>query len=106
MSIVGKLVGAVLGLVVFHNPFGLLIGLVLGHFYDSMAATPPGRPSLGRGFVEPLFAFAGALAKSDGRVSQPEIDAAEALMARLNLDANQRRAAIAIRTFTPQSFWR
>ena len=94
MSIVGKIVGAALGLIVLHNPFGLLIGLVLGHFYDSMAAARPGRPSLGSGFIEPLFAFAGALAKSDGRVSQPEIDAAEALMARLNLDAGQRRAAI------------
>ena len=94
MNIVGKLVGAILGLVVFHNPFGLLIGLVLGHFYDSMAAPRPGRPSLGSGFIEPLFAFAGALAKSDGRVSQPEIDATEALMVRLNLDAGQRRAAI------------
>lgn len=94
MSIVGKLVGAILGLVVFRSPFGLLIGLMLGHFYDSMTVVRPGRPSLGRGFVEPLFAFAGALAKSDGRVSQPEIDAAEALMTRLNLDADQRRAAI------------
>ena len=94
MSIIGKFVGAVIGLIVFHNPFGLLIGLVLGHFYDSMAAPRPGRPSLGSGFIEPLFAFAGALAKADGRVSQPEIDAAEALIARLNLDAGQRRAAI------------
>jgi DnaJ like chaperone protein len=89
----GKLVGAILGWIIFHNPFGVLVGAFLGHFYDSVAARPRRAP-LGSGFIEPLFAFAGALAKSDGRVSQQEIDAAEALMARLNLDAGQRRAAI------------
>ncbi|HEY0181119.1 MAG TPA: co-chaperone DjlA [Dokdonella sp.] len=94
MSIVGKLVGAIVGLVVFHNPIGLLIGAMLGHFYDA-AVTRLRPPSMGRGFVEPLFAFAGALSKSDGRVSEPEIAAAEALMARLRLDTEQRRAAIA-----------
>jgi len=89
----GKLVGAILGWILFHNPFGALIGAFLGHFYDSVAARPRQTP-LGSGFIEPLFAFAGALAKSDGRISQQEIDAAEALIARLNLDAEQRRAAI------------
>jgi DnaJ like chaperone protein len=49
---------------------------------------------MGSGFIEPLFAFAGALAKSDGRVSEVEIAAAESLMARLRLDTAQRRAAI------------
>jgi DnaJ like chaperone protein len=93
MSIIGKVVGAFLGWIVFHNPFGALIGAMLGHFYDSVAARPQRAP-LGSGFIEPLFAFAGALAKSDGRVSQQEIDAAEALIARLNLDAAQRRSAI------------
>ena len=51
-------------------------------------------PSMGSGFIEPLFAFAGALSKSDGRVSEVEIAAAESLMARLRLDGAQRRAAI------------
>ena len=93
MSIVGKLIGAIVGLVIFHNPFGLLLGAVLGHFYDS-AATRLKPPSMGQGFIEPLFAFAGALSKSDGRVSEPEIAATEALMVRLRLDTSQRRSAI------------
>ncbi|MGA9421067.1 MAG: co-chaperone DjlA [Rhodanobacteraceae bacterium] len=93
MSITGKLVGAVLGLLLLHNPIGLLIGAVLGHFYD-VAASHMHPARLGRGFIEPLFAFAGALAKSDGRVSEHEIAAAEALMSRLRLDNLQRRAAI------------
>jgi len=93
MRIIGKLVGAVIGLIVFHNPFGLLIGAIIGHFYD-VALTQLRPPSMGSGFIEPLFAFAGALAKSDGRVSEPEIAAAESLMARLRLDTAKRRAAI------------
>ena len=66
---------------------------MLGHFYD-VAITQLRPPSLGRGFIEPLFGFAGALSKSDGRVSEVEIAAAESLMARLRLDNGQRRAAI------------
>ncbi|HEU4662482.1 MAG TPA: co-chaperone DjlA [Dokdonella sp.] len=93
MSFVGKLLGALIGWGLFHNPLGILVGLLLGHFYDSaVARARPG--TIGSGFVEPLFAFAGALAKSDGRVSQAEIDAAEALITRLGLDGAQRRAAI------------
>jgi len=76
MRYLGKLIGAVAGLVLFHSPIGLLIGVLLGHFYDiAVAQLRP--PSLGSGFIEPLFAFAGALAKSDGRVSEVEIAAAE-----------------------------
>ncbi len=93
MSIVGKVVGGIAGLLLFHNPLGMLLGIVLGHWYDGMAERR--RPALGSGFIEPLFAYAGALAKSDGRVSESEISAAEALMARLNLDATQRSAAMA-----------
>ena len=93
MSVMGKVVGAIIGLIIFHNPVGLLIGALLGHFYDtSVVRLKP--PSMGSGFIEPLFAFAGALSKSDGRVSATEIAAAEALMGRLRLDTVQRRAAI------------
>ncbi len=93
MRIGGKLIGALVGLVLFHSPLGLLIGVLVGHFFD-IAMTQLRPPSMGSGFIEPLFAFAGALSKSDGRVSEVEIAAAESLMARLRLDAAQRRAAI------------
>lgn len=93
MNIAGKVVGAILGLLLFRNWIGVLLGVTLGHFYDNaVARLRP--PSMGRGFLEPLFAFAGALSKSDGRVSESEIAAAEALIARLRLDADQRRSAI------------
>lgn len=93
MRIVGKLIGALVGLFLFRNPFGLVIGAMVGHFYD-VAAAQLRPPSMGRGFIEPLFAIAGALSKSDGRVSEVEIAAAESLMGRLRLDGEQRRAAI------------
>ena len=93
MNIIGKLVGALLGGLLLHSPFGALIGAILGHVYDSVM-TRSRAPSMGHGFIEPLFAFAGALSKSDGRVSEPEIAATEALMTRLRLDNAQRRAAI------------
>lgn len=102
MSIIGKVVGAILGLILFHSPVGLLIGALLGHFYDNAAARLR-PPSMGQGFIEPLFAFAGALSKSDGRVSEPEIAATEALMARLRLDGVQRRTAIERFTFGKQT---
>jgi DnaJ like chaperone protein len=93
MRMAGKIIGAIVGLILFHNPFGLLIGAVIGHFYD-VAIDQLRPPSLGSGFIEPLFAFAGALSKSDGRVSEGEIAAAESLMRRLRLDGTRRRIAI------------
>jgi len=92
MRFYGKLIGAVIGLIVFRNPFGLLFGAFIGHIVDMGLAGA--KPQIRGSFIEPLFAFAGALAKSDGRVSEQEIRAAEALMSRLQLDGEQRRVAI------------
>ena len=38
MSWTGKLVGALLGLILTRRPMGVLIGLVLGHLYDQWVA--------------------------------------------------------------------
>ncbi len=46
------------------------------------------------GYIAPLFALIGAVAKADGRVSEQEIAIAERLMARMGLDQNDRRIAI------------
>ncbi|HOX70693.1 MAG: co-chaperone DjlA [Dokdonella sp.] len=93
MSIIGKVVGAILGLIVFRNFFGMLIGAFAGHMFD-LSVVQSRRQGGGSSFIEPLFAFAGALAKSDGRVSEQEIRACERLMDRLRLDADLRRVAI------------
>jgi DnaJ like chaperone protein len=93
MSIIGKLVGALLGLLVFRNFVGVMIGAFAGHMFD-LSVSQARSNARASSFVEPLFAFAGALAKSDGRVSELEIRAAEALMNRLRLDPDMRRMAI------------
>ena len=93
MSYIGKIVGAILGLMVFRNFFGMLIGTFVGHMFD-LSTAQSRRPAHATSFIGPLFAFAGALAKSDGRVSEVEIRAAEALMNRLRLDPDLRRVAI------------
>ena len=93
MKILGKIVGAVVGLMITRNSWGLLAGLFLGHLWD-LGVLRPRPPVRSASFLNPLFAFAGAVSKSDGRVSEAEIQAAEALMTRMQLDGEQRRAAI------------
>ena len=96
MSFVGKLAGAILGLWLFRHPLGVVVGIILGHLWDvsaeRMQQSMRGPP---RAFIAPLFGLAGAIAKSDGRVSEQEIAAAENLMARMQLDPAQRAEAIA-----------
>jgi DnaJ like chaperone protein len=94
MNIAGKLVGALLGWVLLRNPVGLLIGFVLGHLWDQ-GTTRRAQSSPPDAFIGPLFGLAGAIAKSDGRVSEPEIAATEKLIARLQLSPTQRGEAIA-----------
>lgn len=96
----GKLIGAILGLLLMRNPWGLLIGLVIGHFYDQAVAAR-GRPrgssplEIGQKFFAATFEVMGHVAKSDGRVSEAEIAAARKVMADFRLDGAQIHAAIA-----------
>ncbi|HET9484503.1 MAG TPA: co-chaperone DjlA [Xanthomonadales bacterium] len=96
MKIWGKLVGAVLGWVLFRHPIGAALGFALGHAWDEGWLRPTLAPPVAAGdFVEPLFALAGAIAKANGRVSEAEIGATERLMQRMGLDPAQRSVAIA-----------
>jgi len=103
MSITGKVIGAILGLLLFRNPWGALIGAILGHFYDQ-SVSPPRRARAGAGasplevgerFFTATFEVMGHVAKADGRVSETEIAAARKVMAELRLDGMQIQAAIA-----------
>jgi DnaJ like chaperone protein len=101
MSITGKLVGAIIGLMLFRNPWGAIIGLILGHFYDQSVVTVrrtgggPGVLEIGERFFTATFEVMGHVAKADGRVSEAEIAAARKVMAELRLDGAQIHAAIA-----------
>jgi len=101
MSITGKLVGAVIGLLLFRSPWGAIIGLILGHFYDQSVVTArrtgggPGVLEIGERFFTATFEVMGHVAKADGRVSEAEIAAARKVMAELRLDGAQIHAAIA-----------
>src|SRR5687767_11093317 len=96
MKIWGKLVGALLGWVLFRHPIGAALGFALGHAWDEGWLMPQLEPPVAAGeFVGPLFALAGAVAKANGRVSEAEIGATERLMRRMALDEQQRRVAIA-----------
>ena len=97
----GKLVAGLLGLLT-AGPLGLLLGLLLGHWFDRGLA---GQFALGgrervaqvqRSFFETCFLLLGRIARADGRISQAEVDHTEALIRQLRLDAAQRREAIAL----------
>lgn len=97
----GKLIGGLIGLFVFHI-FGAFIGVWLGHMYDmsknqSSFGNPFGgqpHPDTQKLFFECLFRLLGHLAKADGRVSEAEIKQAEALMQQSGLTADYKQQAI------------
>jgi DnaJ like chaperone protein len=94
MNITGKLIGALVGWVLLRHPVGIVLGVLFGHLWDIGVIGSRAAP-VARDFIAPLFGLAGAIAKSDGRVSEPEIAATENLMARMQLSPAQRDAAIA-----------
>jgi DnaJ like chaperone protein len=97
----GTLLGGTLGYM-FGGPLGALLGAILGRNFDRGLGSAD-RPSVfdhGRqervqaAFFTATFSVMGHIAKVDGRVTPAEISAAEAIMARMQLDPGQRRAAI------------
>ena len=101
MSITGKVIGALIGLLLFRSAWGAIIGIVLGHFYDQSvaarrrpAASASGMVEVGQRFFTATFEVMGHVAKADGRVSEAEIAAARKVMSELRLDGAQIHAAI------------
>jgi DnaJ like chaperone protein len=100
MKWIGKLTGGLLGAVVL-GPIGAALGVLLGHQFDEHAeeltarwSGPADSAAIGERFFRATFRVMGYLAKSDGRVSEKEIDAARAVMEELRLDGAQVREAI------------
>jgi DnaJ like chaperone protein len=95
MRIWGKLIGFLVGFFAFHSFGAGLLGALVGHLLIDSGWLFGLAHSGGKdAYVEPLFALMGALAKSDGRVTEAEIGIAEKLMTRLELEPLWRRRAI------------
>ncbi len=102
---VTTILGTLIGLV-FGGPFGALFGGLIGYWLDSQqrrqlmrsaqARTRQGRAQAQSAFFRATFMVMGRVAKSDGLVSQSEIDVATALMSRMGLTQEQRREAIGL----------
>lgn len=96
---VGKIIGALIGYFSFQWP-GLIVGLLVGHFFDKGRATLEGRfdPEQRRkneeAFFKAVFPVLGCIAKADGQVTDEEINGTEELMKRMQLSASDRQEGI------------
>lgn len=101
----GKVFGGVVGLLTGGFP-GAAIGALLGHLFDHAAEEPGEDDTRTRvppaetaaQFFRSTFRIMGHVAKSDGRVSEQEIEAARSVMTSLRLDPSQ--VSMAIEEFT------
>jgi DnaJ like chaperone protein len=93
----GKIIGGFVGLL-SGGPLGLLLGFLLGNAFDRMYArqeSPSGqRGASQNAFFRVTFLIMGQLAKSDGRVSESEIEQARFIMDQMGLNEAQRLEAI------------
>jgi DnaJ like chaperone protein len=102
MNWLGKAIGAVLGFLAFRL-VGAVIGIIIGHQFDrsmnfgrsSSAARARVRLyEISAIFFRTTFYAMGHLAKSDGRVTEAEIQAARLVMQQLRLSASEVQFAI------------
>jgi len=106
MSWWGKVIGGAFGFML-GGPLGALLGATLGHGFDkglSGVEQLGGPQSWGEGdqervqaaFFTATFSVMGHVAKADGRVTEDEIDLARRTMEKMQLDEEQKRAAIGL----------
>lgn len=95
----GKILGAFFGFSL-AGPLGALFGILIGNLFDKGLGYARGanfssvRGQTRRIFNDVTFAVMGHIAKSDGRVSEDEIQMANNAMATMRLSATERREAI------------
>ncbi|WP_413111217.1 co-chaperone DjlA [Thaumasiovibrio sp. DFM-14] len=105
MQLTGKLVGAFFGFIL-GGPFGLLLGLFLGHKFDAarsniyyggglggFGARTAAQQASQAAFFHHAFAVMGHVAKSKGHVTEKEIQVASHFMQRMGLHGEARRQA-------------
>ncbi len=99
----GKLIGGTLGFLI-GGPLGALLGASFGHNFDGNSPRAGGwKPLPGdsqqqqeriqTAFFTATFSIMGYVAKADGKVTQEEIELANALMGEMQLNAEQRKLA-------------
>ncbi len=98
----GTFFGALIGLLITRSVWGAVFGAFIGLMFDQNAAAGRGGASHASGaasasevFFRTTFELMGHVAKSDGRVSEAEIDAARRLMQELRLGPHEIGVAIA-----------
>ncbi|MCP5420471.1 MAG: co-chaperone DjlA [Gammaproteobacteria bacterium] len=98
----GKLLGSGLGFML-GGPLGAMVGMAVGHNIDTGAFGRIHKPGAIPGdksqqaaqvFFNATFRVMGHLAKRDGRVSEHEIAAAQAVMIHMRLTPSQKQTAI------------
>jgi DnaJ like chaperone protein len=98
MSWNGILFGAMIGFLLTRSAWGALAGAIVGYMLDPKAgvrAASSSAASISGEFFRTTFEVMGYVAKSDGRVSEAEIDAARRVMREFNLGPSDVAAAIA-----------
>jgi len=101
MSWWGKLIGGTVGFIL-GGPLGALLGAAMGHSFDAQTMGTERLSHSGLGgseriqtaFFTTTFSVMGHLAKADGTISRDEIATVESIMARMQLNVQQRQAAI------------
>lgn len=99
----GKIIGGAFGFML-GGPIGALFGAVLGHNFDVGVQHQRigGQAGWGRqervqtAFFTATFSIMGYLCKADGRVSEEEIAIARQVMSQMELNTEQRKAAMAL----------
>ena len=99
MSWWGKIFGGTFGFMI-GGPLGAVLGAALGHSFDrgvngiEAGGGAKRQERVQAAFFTATFSVMGHVAKADGRVSEHEIDLAEAVMRRMQLNEAQRQAAM------------
>lgn len=100
----GKFIGGFFG-ALLAGPVGVLIGIFVGHAFDrgfkvtqtfSSHQTYSNHTQAQEAFFNATFLVMGHIAKADGYISEKEIQASEAIMARLGLHGALKQKAISL----------
>ena len=99
--VLGKVIGGIIGFLTLGF-FGLIAGVAIGHFFDNGRARlesefdPEKRKRVQQVFFDTVFPLLGRLAKSDGHVSEAEIQSTEQIIAKMGLSTEARAQAITL----------